>query len=53
MKITLDKEEMMVLIKKSFPKELIPEGYTVIAVESKGYPEKEFIITIEKEGIIA
>lgn len=49
MKISLDKEEVMILIKKAFPKEMIPEGYVVTEVESKGYPEREFIITIEKE----
>ena len=49
MKISMDKEEMMILIKRSFPKEMIPEGYTVTGVETKGYPEKEFAITLERE----
>ncbi len=48
MKRTLDKDEIMDLLKKAFPPEMIPAGYYVERLEEKGYPVKEFIVTLEK-----
>ena len=47
MKLILSSEEIMVLLKRSFPPHLIPDGYEVTGVESKGYPIKEFCISID------
>lgn len=47
MKIILSKEEMADLIKRSFPKEMIPPDQTVTAVKLTGYPEV-LEITFEK-----
>ena len=46
MKITLDMVEMLAMVKKSFPHELIPAGHEVSDVKTAGYPEREFTITI-------
>ena len=49
MKIMLNSEEMVDLLKKSFPKEMVPNGYVVEKIETEGYPDKHFIIVMEKE----
>lgn len=49
MKLILNEQEMLLLVKRSFPPEMIPPGHKVEGVETKGYPIKEFIITIDKE----
>ncbi len=49
MKIILTVQEMKDLIKQSLPREMIPAGYKVGEIETKGYPVTKFEITIEKE----
>ncbi len=50
MKISLDREEMMALIKKSYPKEMIPDGYEVTGVDETGPSyAKDFTISISKK----
>lgn len=48
MKIILNKEEMIEILQKSFPKEMIPNGYMVEKIDTEGYPDKQFVIQIEK-----
>jgi len=47
MKIILNPEEILALLKRSFPPELIPEGYEVTEVKSEGYPVRGFHISVE------
>lgn len=49
MKIIFNQNEILELIKRSFPPEMIPKNYSVESVEVKGYPAKDFEITLEKE----
>lgn len=49
MKIIMNQEEILIVLRKSFPPELIPQGHKVVKLETKGYPEREYEITVEKE----
>jgi len=49
MKITLSATEIIEILKKSFPTKLLLVNSKIMDIETKGYPEKEYIITIEKE----
>ncbi len=47
MKISLNQTEIMSLIKRSFPKEMIPDLHQVTNIEETGpYYAREFTITI-------
>jgi hypothetical protein len=50
MKIILTEEETAVFLKKIIPKEMLPEGMEVKNVEGRGYPLKEFVITVEPKA---
>ncbi len=49
MKITLDKEEILNLLKTNFPPAMIPSDYEVIGIKPKGYADKEWSIILEKK----
>lgn len=49
MKLILNEEEMMILVRRSFPPELIPNGYRVESLEAKGYPVKNYEIILERK----
>jgi hypothetical protein len=53
MKIILDQDEIRTLLKRSFPPEMIPDGYEVTEVESQGYPLKEFHISLHRSEVKA
>jgi len=48
MKISLTPKEMLAMVRKSFPTELVPDGYEIVGdVTTTGYPIKEYTIAIE------
>ncbi len=49
MKIILSQEEMLKVVRRSFPPEMIPTDYEVDEVEAKGYPVSIFEITLSKK----
>jgi len=49
MKIIMDKGEILDLLKRSFPKEMVPEGYEVTNIKAQGYPDENYSIIVEKK----
>ena len=50
MKISLDKYEMLMLLKRSFPPEMIPDGHEVTDVKEEGYGHNtQYSITLHKK----
>ncbi len=49
MKISLTQKEMLEVVRRSFPPEMIPTDYEVDSVEAKGYPVSSFEITLSKK----
>ena len=49
MKIVLTTQELLTVVRKSFPPEMIPSDYVLTGVVSKGYSNDEYEIVLEKE----
>ena len=49
MKITLTKEELLLLLQKCYPKEMIPESYRISTINEVGYKQEEVEIILVKE----
>jgi hypothetical protein len=52
MKIILDCQELTNLLKKTFPKELIPDTMVVSNIKTHGYPVDEFEIVFEEDDFL-
>jgi len=48
----MSQEEITDLLKKSFPKEMIPHGYEVTEIKIEGYSNKEWSFSLEKKESI-
>ena len=51
MKIIFSEAELVELLKKQFPKELLPEGSTLTEISMDGYSyDRKLTVTIEKKS---
>jgi hypothetical protein len=46
--LSMNKPEFLSLLKKMVPSEFLPKGNFTVDFEQKGYPEKEYVISIEE-----